>query len=72
MEERTAKCIHIEYEDGTVDEVAKGFAARYSECDGKGTSTFDLVGMSGRDLKMLVLSVIELGVELGFFREEDD
>lgn len=70
MEERTAKCIRIEYEDGTTEDITKGFAARYSESDGKGTSTFDMVGMSGKDLEMLVFSVIELGAKLGLFGKE--
>ena len=71
MEERTAKRIVIEYEDAPVREISKGFVAQFTENDDDTvTSTFDMVGMSGKDLEMLVLSVIELGAKLGFFGKE--
>ncbi len=70
MEERTAKRIVIEYEDAPAREIPKGFVAQFTENDDTVTSTFDMVGMSGKDLEMLVLSVIELGAKLGFFGKE--
>lgn len=71
MEERTAKRILIEYEDAPAREVLKGFVAQFTENeDDTVTSTFDMVGMSGKDLEILVLSVIELGAKLGFFGKE--
>lgn len=72
MEERTAKCIRIEYEDGQTQEISKGFVAQFTENedDDTVTYTFDMVGMAGKDLEMLVLSVIDLGVKMGLFGKE--
>ena len=74
MEKRTADCrrIVIEYEDAPAREISKGFVAQFVENDDDDTitSTFDMVGMSGKDLEMLVFSVIELGAKLGLFGKE--
>lgn len=72
MEERTAKRIVIEYENAPAREISKGFVAQFTENkeDDSVTSTFDMVGMSGKDLEMLVFSVIELGMKLGLFGKE--
>ncbi len=72
MEERTAKRIVIEYEDASTREISKGFVAQFTENEGDDTitSTFDMVGMSGKDLEMMVLSVMELGMKLGLFGKE--
>lgn len=72
MEERTVYRIVIEYEDAPTREISKGFVAQFTENDGDDavTATFDMVGMSGKDLEILVFSVIELGVKLGFFGKE--
>lgn len=70
MEERTAKRIIIEYEDGTIEEIEKGFVARLSENDETITANFSLAGVAGKDLKLLVLSVLELAQKLGLFKEE--
>lgn len=71
MEERTAKRIVIEYEDAPTREIAKGFVAQFTENDDDTvTSTFDMVGMSGKDLELLVYSIIELGMKLGLFGKE--
>ena len=72
MEERTAKRIVIEYEGAPTREISKGFVAQFTENeeDDTITSTFDMVGMSGKDLEMLVLSVMELGMKLGLFGKE--
>ena len=72
MEERTAKRIVIEYEGAPTREISKGFVAQFTENeeDDTFTSTFDMVGMSGKDLEMLVLSVMELGMKLGLFGKE--
>ena len=72
MEERTAKRIVIEYEGAPTREITKGFVAQFTENeeDDTITSTFDMVGMSGKDLEMLVLSVMELGMKLGLFGKE--
>ncbi len=72
MEERTAKRIVIEYEDAPTREISKGFVAQFTENeeDDTITSTFDMVGMSGKDLEMMVLSIIQLGMKLGLFGKE--
>ena len=72
MEERTAKRIVIEYEGAPTREIFKGFVAQFTENEGDDTitSTFDMVGMSGRDLEMMVFSVMELGMKLGLFGKE--
>ena len=72
MEERTAKRIVIEYEGAPTREISKGFVAQFTENeeDDTITSTFDMVGKSGKDLEMLVLSVMELGMKLGLFGKE--
>ncbi len=72
MEERTAKRIVIEYEGAPTRETSKGFVAQFTENeeDDTITSTFDMVGMSGKGLEMLVLSVMELGMKLGLFGKE--
>lgn len=72
MEERTAKRIVIEYEDAPTREISKGFVAQFveNEDDDTVTTTFDMVGMSGKDLELLVFSVIELGAKLGLFGKE--
>ena len=71
MEERTVSRIILEYEDTSTREISKGFVAQFTENDNDTiTSTFDMVGMSGKDLEMLVYSVIELGAKLGLFGKE--
>ena len=71
MEGRTARRISIEYEDAPTREISKGFVAQFTENDDDSvTAAFDMVGMGGKDLEMLVLSVIELGAKLGLFGKE--
>lgn len=70
MDEKNAKRILVEFEDGSTKEITKGFVGSFTDGDSDTvTSTFDLVGMSGKDLMMMVMSIIQLGDKLGLFKE---
>lgn len=74
-EEKTVRKIMVEYEDGSISTIEKGLLARYDEDGGEtATVTFEMVGMAGKDLLMVVFSMMQLGERLGFFkgRTEED
>ena len=63
MNEKNVKSIILTYEDGSTEIVYKGLVANYIG----DTVTFNMVGMGGMDLAMIVESVLELGDRLGLF-----
>ncbi len=74
MDNRDIEKIKIEYTDGTEVAFKKGFVAEIVEGNEDATVTFHMAGMGGKDLFMLVESVVQLGDRLGMFnglREED-
>lgn len=66
------KTIVLELEDGTTETINRGFLASYDEQGEEGIVTFQMVGMSGRDLAMIVQSVIEFGFQSGLLPEFPD
>jgi len=69
-EEKTVEQITLTYDDGTSRTIDKGFLCEMAPgADGETvTVTFDMVQMSGQDLRLLFSSVFELYVRLGFGR----
>lgn len=60
--------IEYEYEDGTVREVKKGFLCTMEPGeDDDVTFTYDMLGISGGELKLLVGGMLQLGMKLGMF-----
>ena len=68
------KRIIIEREDGTTETVSRGLIAYYSACTDSesGTVNFDLCGLSGKDLGFIVLSIMQLGTQLGMFADNSE
>lgn len=66
------KNIVLKHEDGTTETINRGFLASYDERAEEGIVTFQMVGMSGRDLAMIVQSVIEFGFRSGLLPEIPD
>lgn len=66
--------IILEREDGTQEIITKGFVADYTvSSDGKeGTVAVDMCGMGGKDLQMIILSMVELGFKLGIIDPNQD
>lgn len=69
--EDTVKKITAEYEDGETKEIQKGFLCTMAPAeDGNGvTFSFDMVSISGRELKEIIFGVVALGDKLGLFDE---
>ena len=78
MKASNVKRIILEREDGTTDVITRGLFADYSECadTDTGTVNFDICGLAGRDIGMIVMSMMDLGVRIGMFgdtsKEDDD
>ncbi len=70
MEERTAKRIVIEYEDASTKEISKGFVAQFIEIGEINETIIDMVGMKGRDLKLLIYAVVGAGARLGLLGDD--
>lgn len=70
MEERTAKRIAIEYEDASTKEISKGFVAQFIEIGEINETIIDMVGMKGRDLKLLIYAVVGAGARLGLLGDD--
>lgn len=67
-QEKDLKRFVIEYEDGTVREVKKGFLCTMEPGeDDDVTFTYDMLGISGGELKLLVGGMLQLGVQLEMF-----
>ncbi len=68
--EDTVKKITAEYEDGETREIEKGLLCTMAPAEGGGvTFSFDMVNISGRELKEIVFGVVALGDKLGLFDE---
>ncbi len=67
MDEKDIEKIKLQFEGGEETEIKKGFVAEIVEGEEAATVTFHMVGMSGKDLTILVTSVIQLGDRLGMF-----
>lgn len=67
------KRIILEREDGTTDVITRGLIADYNECAETETGEvhFDLCGLSGKEVGMVVMSMLQLGQQLGMFDEGD-
>lgn len=67
----TVKKITVENEDGSTREIKKGFLCTMAPAeDGDGTTfSFDMVNISGRELKEIVFGVLAMGDKLGLFGE---
>lgn len=78
MQAANVKRIILEREDGTSEAITRGLIADYSEATDtrEGEVKFDLCGLAGRDIGMIVMSMLELGAKLGMFsdteQKEDD
>lgn len=63
--------IVIHYNDGTEEVISKGFVANIDDlpegADGEAVANIKMVGMGGRDLYLLVESVLLLADKFGFF-----
>ncbi len=66
------KNIILEYEDGSTETISRGFLANYDDQGEQGTVTFQMVGMSGRDMAMILRSVIEFAFQSGLLPELAD
>ena len=67
-QEKDLKRFVIEYEDGTVREAKKGFLCTMEPGeDDDVTFTYDMLGISGGELKLLVGGMLQLGMKLGLF-----
>jgi hypothetical protein len=66
--EREAELITIHYDDGTTEELKKGFIAFMSEPkDEQITFEFKFVHIAGREIVGIVNAVMQLGKQLGMF-----
>lgn len=63
------KRIILEREDGTTEVITRGLIADYSESSDntEGEVKFDLCGLAGRDIGMIIMSMLDLGARLGMF-----
>lgn len=68
------KRIILEREDGTTDVITRGLIADYTECAETDTGEvhFDLCGLSGKEVGMVVISMLQLGQQLGMFDVSDE
>lgn len=73
MNEKDIKKIIVVYEDGSQAETDKGCVFQFRDVrEDQVTVTSYMVGMSGRDLHLIVEAVFELGGRLGMFCTEDE
>lgn len=57
---------------GTSETVEKGFFCKIKdEPNGEATLSFEMVGVSGKDLTQIVLGCVELGARLGMFDKKE-
>ncbi|MGN1113471.1 MAG: hypothetical protein ACI4RP_09720 [Acutalibacteraceae bacterium] len=74
MDEREVKKISVEYDNGEIEEITKGFIAGFSNIDevaGTVRVIFQMCDITGEDLEMIVCSVAELADKLGMFKEAE-
>ncbi|WP_206458668.1 hypothetical protein [Anaerovorax sp. IOR16] len=64
------KKITVENTDGTIEVISKGLVANYSDGEDN-TVTFNMVGIGGKDLYAIVMSMVSLGEQMGFFGDKE-
>ena len=72
MDEKSLEKIKLQFEGGEETEIKKDFVAEIIEGKEAATITFHMAGMGGKDLTLLVSSVIQLGDRLGLFNGMED
>lgn len=64
--------IKIKYDNGEEKIVKQGAVINFEELeDDEVNTTFHFLGISGQDLNLLVTSVVQLGMKLGMFDDEE-
>lgn len=72
-EERTVRNITLTYEDGSTEVVEKGLVLSFTEHeDGNVKARFNMLSITGKDLYMVVMAMMQLGDKMGFFNKEED
>lgn len=72
LEDKNIKKITVEYDNGETTEITKGFIAGFSdvnEAEETVNVTFEMCNIEGKDLEMIILSVIKLADKLGMLNE---
>lgn len=72
IEENRIKKITVEYDNGEKTEITKGFIAGFTDVDEAEETakvTFEMCNIAGKDLKMIILSVLNLADKLGMLNE---
>lgn len=62
----------VEYNNGETTKITKGFIADFSdvnEAEETVNVTFEMCNIEGKDLEMIILSVLNLADELGMLNE---
>lgn len=71
-QEREIENFVFNYTDGTSETVEKCFFCKIKdEPNGESTLSFEMVGVSGKDLTQIVLGCVELGARLGMFDKKE-
>lgn len=69
---KTIKKITVEYDNGEKTKITKGFIAVFSDIDEAEETakvTFQMCNIEGKDLEMIILSVLSLADKLGMLNE---
>lgn len=72
LEDKNIKKITVEYDNGESTEITKGFIAGFSdvnEAEETVNVTFEMCNIKGKDLEMIILSVLNLADKLGMLNE---
>lgn len=69
VEDKDIAKITIEYSNGEKRDIEKGFIVGFSESEEKNTveTHFNMCNISGKELELVVISVLKLGTLLGMF-----
>ena len=72
-EDKDISKIILQYSDGSTKDIDKGFIAKVEPIEqGDQTEiTFNLVNISGSDLKVMISAIVELGFKLGMFNSDE-
>lgn len=70
--QKEIKSFTVEYEDGKQRTFEKGFMVEIKENEGgeDATVTFNMCGIGGQDLYLIISSVIQFGNQIGFFDKD--
>lgn len=72
LENKNIKKITVEYDNGETSEITKCFIADFSDIDESEETakvTFEMCNIAGKDLEMIILSVLNLADKLGILNE---